>query len=177
MNQRLTASALPLLCALVAGCGGGQKKAPPPIEKETAAQEVLRIGDVWTSVLPEKGILSPPSKISLFRSHRKSVLKISESRIVETLIIEEEAQVVDGPMLHCSTTFTHELGLRWGRKQGAAAVELVRPAIFGHRDCDGIHPEGPISEPGRRALFVLRSDNLVAIEPVVDKRTYIPGQM
>lgn len=158
-------------------CGGSQKEPPPPIEKESAAQEVLRIGDVWTSIQPEKGILSPPSKISLFRTHRKSELRISENRVVETLTIEEEAQVRDGPMIRCSTQFNHALGHRWGRQQGQAALELVRPALVGDRHCDLPHPEGPISEPARRALFVLRSDNLVAVEPVVDQRTYIPGQM
>jgi hypothetical protein len=102
---------------------------------------------------------------------------MSETRIVETLTIDEEAQLRTGPTIRCSTEFTHDLGHRWGRKQGQAAVELVRPALHGQRHCDLPHPEGPISEPARRALFVLRSDNLVAIEPVVDQRTYIPGQM
>jgi hypothetical protein len=170
---------LPLLTcsAFLLACGGGKKEAQPPVATLGAADEVLRIGDVWTSIQPEKGILSPPSKVSLFRTHRKSQLRISESRIMETLTIEEEAQLREGPQIKCRTVFEHELGHKWGRRQGEAAVELVRPALSAPRSCDIPHPDGPIAEPARRALFVLRSDTLVAVEPVVDQRTYISGQM
>jgi hypothetical protein len=160
-----------------ASCGGGQEKPPPAIEKETAAGEIIRIGTVWTNATPEKGILSPPSKVSLFRNLRRSELRISENAIVETLTLEEEFQLRDGPVIKCSTHFEHQVGHRWGRKNGEAAVEITRPALNAPRSCDGVHPDGPIAEPARTALFVLRSDSLVAIEPLVDKRTYTPGQL
>lgn len=161
----------------VVACGGKKEDVKEPVEQETSAQEILRLGNLWTNVSPDKGILSPPSKISLFRIHRKSELRISENAIVEKLLIEEEVQLRDGPIVKCSTTFEHQVGHRWGRNSGEPAVEIVRPALNAARKCDGIHPDGPIAEPARRALFVLRSDSLVAVEPKVDQRTYIPGQL
>jgi hypothetical protein len=162
---------------LMSGCGGGKEPPPPPIAKQTAADEVLRIGNLWTNVKPEKGILSPPSKISLFRTHRKSELRVSAGAIIERLVIEEEIQLRDGPLIRCATQFEHQVGHRWGRKHGQAALEIVRPALNSERACDHVHPDGSLQEPARRALFVLRSDNLVAVEPIVDKRIYTAGQL
>lgn len=161
----------------LASCGGKKEGAQQPIEKETSAQEILRLGNLWTNISPDKGILSPPSAISLFRILRKSELRISENSIIEKLTIEEELQLREGPVIKCLTEFEHQVGHSWGRNNGEPAVEIVRPALNAARRCDGVHPEGPIAEPAKRALFVLRSDNLVAIEPVVDQRTYIPGQL
>lgn len=166
-----------VLAFSLVGCGGKKEEAKQPVEKETSAQEILRLGNLWTNVSSDKGILSPPSKVSLFRIHRKSELRISENVIVEKLTIEEEVQLRDGPIVKCSTEFEHQVGHRWGRNHGEPAVEVVRPALSAERKCDGVHPEGPLAEPAQRALFVLRSDNLVAIEPLVDQRTYIPGQL
>jgi hypothetical protein len=174
----MRARTLIIILALgLGGCGGKKEVARQPVEKETSAQEILRLGNLWTNVSPDKGILSPPSKISLFRVHLKSELRMSENSIVENLTIEEEVQLRDGPIVKCSTQFEHQVGHRWGRNNGEPAVEIVRPALSSERKCDGIHPDGPIAEPAKRALFVLRSDNLVAIEPVVDRRTYSPGQL
>ena len=159
-------------------CGGNKEADAPPVEKQTAADEILRIGNLWTNVQPEKGILSPPSRISLFRTFRKSELRMSEGSIFERLSIEEEAELRDGTKITCLTQFEHQVGHRWGHHSGEAAVEIVRPALSSARSCDGLtHPDGPIAEPAKRALFVLRSDNLVAVEPAVDQRTYVPGQL
>lgn len=167
-----------ILCVVGLGaCGGKKETAKQPVEKETSAQEILRLGNLWTNISPDKGILSPPSKISLFRTLRKSELRISESSIVEKLTIEEELQLREGPIVKCSTQFEHQVGHRWGRNNGEPAVEIVRPPLSGPRRCDGVHPDGPIAEPAQSALFVLRSDSLVAILPVVDQRTYLPGQL
>lgn len=174
MRARFSALALFLL---LSACGGKQEGPPPAVKTQTPADEILRLGNLWTSILPDKGILSPPSEISLFRTHRKSVLRIAENAVVEKLTIEEEVQLRDGPVIRCLTEFEHQVGHRWGRKNGEPALEIVRPALNAPRACDGPHPDGFIAEPAKRALFVLRSDSLVAIEPVVDKRTYMPGQL
>lgn len=171
------ASPILLLSLALSACGGKQEGPPPEVKTQTSADEILRLGHHWTSILPDKGILSPPSKISLFRTHRKSELRISENAVFEKLTVEEEVQLRDGPVITCLTVFEHQVGHRWGRKNGEPALEIVRPALNAVRTCNGPHPDGPIAEPARRALFVLRSDSLVAVEPVVDKRTYMPGQL
>lgn len=170
-------SALAMILLLAPACGGGNQSAPPPIQTMTAADEVLRVSDVWTSVQPNQGILSPPSKISMFRGTRSSEIRLTESSATERFTIEEEVELRSGGKVRCRTTFEHALALRWGRKAGEPAVELTRPALSGARSCDGIHPDGDLSEPALRALMVLRSDQLVVIEPLVDQRKFLPTQM
>jgi hypothetical protein len=175
LRKAVTIAMMPLA---VLACGGNKNSDTPAVKKQTAADEILRIGNLWTNVHPEKGILSPPSKISLFRTYRKSELRMSEDAIFERLTIEEEAELRDGTKIRCVTQFEHQVGHRWGHHNGDAAVEIVRPALSATRSCEGaIHPDGPIAEPAKQALFVLRSDNLVAVEPPVDQRTYTPGQL
>lgn len=177
MTVGRAASSLLAMWSLVSlpHCGGAQKGPPPTPEKQTAAQEVLRIGSVWTNVKPENGILSPPSKISTFNNSRKSELTLSETSATEHLTLVESLELRDGSQVECRTEVEHALAMRWGRREGEAALELVRPPLNLSRSCTGLHPNGPVVEPSRRVLFVLRSDNLVAVEPLLDQRSYAPS--
>lgn len=183
LNRRLPCGAL--ACGLAVsllltgalsliGCGGGRKSEAQIIHKQSAADEILRVSEVWTAVLPEKGILSPPSPINVFHKHWKSELTLNPTGGTERLVVEETVQLRAGGEIQCSTTFQHPVQVRYGHKQGEAAVEVLRPALAGTRTCDAVHPEGPLEEPATRALFVLRSDNLVALSPPLEKRRYLP---
>lgn len=168
-NQTLFASFL-----LLASCGPKEDAAPPPVQMMTAADEILRIGETWSSSHAEKAILSPPSKISLSNTIVRSEISFSQNSARERLTIQEEVSLRSGGTIHCETTFEHALRLKWGRKQGEAAVKLQRPSLSGPRACNGPHPELVISRPSAEALFVLRSDELIPVEPPLEKRRYIP---
>lgn len=168
------------LCATLSalafgGCGGKKQEAETPVLRQTARDEILRVGEQWQSVLPEKGLFSPPSPISVFENRRISTIRLSAEGASEELVLEEQISLRAGGSISCRTVFEHALSMRYGRKQGQAAVELTRPALSGPRSCDAPHPDGAISEAASRALFVLRADNLVAVEPPLEKRKYIPG--
>ncbi len=76
--------------------------------------------------------------------------------------------------MRCKTRFDHVVRLRWGRKNGEAALEITRPALLANRSCDGMAPEAVLVEVQRRALFVLSADQLVAVDPPLDERIYRP---
>lgn len=164
-----------LAALALAGCGGQKQESEAPVMMLSASDEILLVGKQWKSALPEKGLLSPPSPISVFETRRVSTLQIAADGAKEELVIEEQITLRAGGVITCRTVFEHDLSLRYGRKQGQAAVELVRPALSAARSCNAPHPDGALSEPTRRALFVLRADNLVAVEPPLEKRKYIPG--
>lgn len=167
------AFAFGLAAAALTGCGADKKETATPVQIQTSADEILRIGETWATTVPNKGILSPPSKISVFKTHTKSELTLSKNGGKEVLTISEEVQLRSGGSVSCSTRFEHNVQLRWGRRRGEAAVEITRPQVTGQRHCEGLHPEGAIAQSEKKALFVLRSDNLIAIEPKLDKRVYI----
>ena len=64
------------LTVCLAGCGGTQKAETTPIARQSSADEILRIAGNWTSSLPEEGLLSPPSAISLFKNAWTSQLDL-----------------------------------------------------------------------------------------------------
>jgi len=165
---------LALLCFTQA-CGGGQKQSAAPVVKQTAADEILRIASRWTAELPEQGMLSAPSVVSMFKNTRTSILFLTATAAQEQLTINETLQLRAGGVVRCATTVEHQLHIRYGRRQGEAALEIVRPAVHSPRTCaEGTPPEAMLDEPERRALFVLRADTLVAVEPPLEKRKYLP---
>ncbi len=176
MNQ---SKSLILACALAAAplaaaCGGDEPEARAPIARETPADEVLRIGKVWTATSENRGLLSPPSPISMFDVREQSTLDLSAAAAYEVLVVEEDVRLRSGVRLLCKTTVQRDLGLRWGRREGEAAAELRRPALSAPRVCDNPgHPEPVLQRPAGATRFVLRSDNLVAVEPATDGRVYI----
>jgi hypothetical protein len=155
-------------------CGGKQKKPPPVVSQETAQAEVFRIAQAWTSTQVDKALLSPPSPISMRAGTRTSRLDLGATEGHEQLTVDEQFELRQGGQVRCRTHFEHEVGLRWGRKSGEAAIEVTRPAISATRSCDGPVPEAVLQEGVRSALFVLNADQLVAVDPPLDERIYRP---
>ncbi len=172
MSTPAKSIAVATVVVLVA-CGGRREEAKP-VQRQTSADEILRISTTWSATLPEQGLLSPPSPISLYKNSRTSTITLSEAAAHETLVIEENLQLRDGQDVRCSTSVDHELAVRYGRRKGEAAVELSRPPLSVVRNCQGTHPDGAISEGPTTALFVLRADTLIAVEPPLEKRKYLP---
>jgi len=167
---------LPLgLLVLGSACGGNQGERPVTVAKESAEAEVTRISTVWISTEVEKSLLSPPSPISVRAQTRTSRLELEAGAGHEELSIDEQFDLRTGGTVRCRTRFEHTVNLRWGRKSGEAALEITRPALAAARSCDGAPPESTLSEPERRALFVLGSDQLTAVEPALDERIYRPA--
>lgn len=175
-GRQARAGSLLLLAGCVA-CAGGQSGPEAPLLKETAADEIQRISSTWSSTEIEKGLLSPPSPISLSTTKRSSVVRLTPDAATEALTIEESLDLRAGGRVRCRTSFDHPLTIRFGRKQGEAAIELERPALSAPRRCDGPHPEPLLSEPARRGLFVLRGDQLIAVDPPRDDRRYRPDSL
>lgn len=156
------------------GCGGQSAPPPEPPRQETPADEILRIGERWQSTSQQRGLLSPPSPISVFVVREESRIELRPDSARESLLIEEEIELTNGNKLLCQTRFEHALGLRWGRREGQAAVELRRPALRGNRTCQGgTHPEPVLERPGGPVRYVLRSDMLVAVDPPREDRQYM----
>jgi hypothetical protein len=165
-----------LLLAGAVGLGCGPRAEPerPPVREESAEEAILRISEHWAATAVDQKLFSPPAKLSLRRVKRTSTLHFGPDGATEDLLVEEELEVRGGSTLRCRTGAELQLGARFGRRKGEAAVELTRPPLSLARSCDGLPPEPLLVEPSQRALLVLRSDRLVVVEPTVDGRAYLP---
>ncbi len=171
---RVVGPALASGCLLL-GCGGDDREAEAPVHRETPADEILRIGNHWVSRQENRGLLSPPSAISVFVVREESTVTLAPKSAKEELVVEEQFELRSGATIHCRTEFSHDLTLQWGRRGGTAAVQLVRPALDAPRVCDGPgHPEPRLSRGRTAARFILSSDALEAVDPPLEKRRYLP---
>lgn len=167
-----------LVGSLLAGplaCGPREAAPPPRVVQETPADEILRIGERWVANTKQRGLLSPPSPVSVFAVLEESRLTLTRDQAREELVVEEQFELRDGGTVLCVTRSERTVGLKWGRREGEAAIELRRPALSTPRQCEGGRPPEPLLErPAGAARYVLRSDSLVAVEPPLEDRVYIP---
>jgi hypothetical protein len=173
----LVRSAAGWFTSLVVACGPGVAEPPSAPRRETPADEILRVAEVWQSTAHEKSLLSPPSPVSVADVNTESTVRFSRDgkQAKERLIFRERFQLHDGRTFECGASAELELGVAWGRRRGEAAVQLTRPAATVLRRCV---PEGfgdatlePSAGPAR---FVIRADRLLAVDPPLEKRVYLP---
>ncbi len=168
------------LCALlILPYGCKKQQGPPPSEvlAETPEDEILRVGTRWQATDEARGFQSPPSPISVFDTRVQSVLVFERGQksIVESLTASEDFELRDGSRVHCEGSVELHTRVLYGRRQGEAAIQLERPRVRIPRRCSGgTPPDAALSVPRSVARFVLREDQLIAVEPPLEKRVYLP---
>lgn len=166
-----------MFLAGVAACAGPPPEAAPDLRPESPADEILRVGGVWQTTYERRGFESEPSPVALFTQRVESTLDLSSDAATpsETLKVQESFELRDGRRFECRASALVKVGVRFGRKAGEAAVEVTRPSVALDRTC---RPPGApvelVSVPSGPARFVLRSDRLVAFDPPLEKRIYLP---
>lgn len=164
---------------VLSACGGGHQApvAAPTTEGPEAA--ILRIATAWEARHTEKGLRSSPSPIASFERQVISRLVLVEGQptATESLSFTERFVLRDGGEVRCSGDLTGEVSVVYGRKAGEPALELAWPGQSYQRTCE---PSGSAvgddERPAGRARFVLRSDQLVGVEPVREKRSFLPAE-
>jgi hypothetical protein len=137
----------------------------------------LRVAKVWQATAHDKSLRSPPSPVSVAEVGTQSTVHFSPDgkRATESLLVSERFEMHDGSEFQCETRGKLELGVSWGRRRGEAAVELARPAVMLARRCTPAGFDDAALEPAAGpARFVKRDDRLVAVEPPLEKRVYLP---
>lgn len=168
-------SGVALLCA--GACGGAPPAPPAAPVAEGPADAILRVAATWEARHAEKGLRSPPSPIASF--DRQLVSRITLARDAttapETLRVSERFVLRDGADVSCGADAELTVNVAYGRKAGEPALELSWPALVRPRVCEPAHAPIPdLERPAGRARFVLRSDQLVGVEPALEKRTFLP---
>lgn len=162
---------------LFAGCGGTRAAPPPIVATEGPEEAILRIARRWESRSVDKGLRSPPSPIGAFEHHVVSRIELTRGKATatEALTFSERFTLRDGTSVRCAGSVELEVGATYGRKAGEPAIELEWPAVSLARPCEpAAAPIPPFERAEGRARFVLRSDQLVGVEPPLERRTFLP---
>ena len=164
--------------SLLGACAGGHQApvAPPTTEGPEAA--ILRIAGAWEARHTEKGLRSSPSPVASFERQVVSRLVLLEGQptATESVSFTERFVLRDGGEVRCSGELAGEVSVMFGIKAGEPAMELAWPGHPYERTCEPSSPAvGEDERPAGRARFVLRSDQLVGVEPVREKRNFLPA--
>jgi hypothetical protein len=168
---------LMLLAVGLAACGGRGAERPPEIAHETPEDEILRVGTVWQSMQQSRGIRPPPNAIDRFQRTVTSTLRLKrgEATAEEHISVSEKLTMRSGEHYDCTAESAFHVRIRYARHHGDAAIEVARPPALLSRRCRPAgFPEPELEAGSGAARFVLRSDQLVAYEPVGDDRSYLP---
>jgi hypothetical protein len=178
LGARLTRLARLTSAAVVAvGCGGGEPEAVAPIERESPAEQILRVGKTWEARWAEQGFRTAPSPISLFDTRVTSRLFLARGKKTarEAIVFEGSFKLQNGTAYSCRGSAETTVSLAFGDRAGEAAVEVLRKALRVSRTCDKPgFPEPEFTVPEARARFALRGDKLVGFDPPTERREYLP---
>ena len=167
-------------CALLlatSACSGASRPALAPPDVQGPEEAIARIGSAWEARYTDKGLRSSPSPIASFDRQLVSRLELAPGQRVatESIFFEERFILRDAREVHCQGRFDVQVNVSYGERSGEPALELDWPELSQPRACDS--PDAPIppfERPAGRARFVLRSDQLVGVEPALEKRVFLP---
>jgi hypothetical protein len=151
----------------------------PPVEAMGPEEEILRIGEIWQARTLDRGLRSEPSPISVFTSTTTSTVRLERrsGSAVEELIVQEQFKLRNGATYNCQSGARIEVRVSYGRRAGEPTVTLSRPPVYLNRECDAPgFPEPNVTVAEGPATFALRGDQLEAIDPPLEKRTFLPTQ-
>jgi hypothetical protein len=165
--------------SFVIGCGGDAPVAQAPVRQLTPEEEILTLGTTWEARYQENGLRSEPSKISVFALNGLSALDLVQGKPVahESVVMEETFKMRDGRQFGCRAEGVLQVQVRYFRKGDEPAVELTRPDVALARHCDQPgFPEPMVGAGNSKSSYVLRGERLMAFDPPLEKRSYIPMQ-
>lgn len=158
-------------------CGAAQPPVPVPIVREGPDDAILRIGSRWEAQLNDRGFRSKPNPVASFdrQVNTRIVLEHGVSTVAMAEQYRETFVLVTGETIQCSTATSFRAEAAYGFRNNEAALQLEWSAAVQPRSCvpsDSRIP--PLKRPAGKARFTLRSDRLVAVEPALEKRQFIP---
>jgi hypothetical protein len=159
------------------GCAAAPNQVRTSAVAERPEDAIIRIASTWEAHDSEKGLRSSPSPIGSFDRQIMTRLKLQrgQSGATENVDLTESLVLRDGGRVHCSVSWEGDLTVAYGRMAGEPALELNWPALARARACDVADPVlGDFERPAGHGVFVLRSDQLVGIDPGRQGRTFLP---
>lgn len=148
-----------------------------PIVQEGPDEAIVSIGRRWEAQLSENGTRSRPSAIASFERQSNTLVTLTagQTRVPMSQQFYESFVMVTGEKLQCNTQAEFEAQAAFGLKNGETVLQLSWSAASISRVCLPEDPRIPaLARKAGSARFALRSDRLVAIEPALEKREFIP---
>jgi hypothetical protein len=161
----------------VFSCSGAETAPLSAPAREGPQEAILRIGKVWEASEEENGFRSKPSPIATFHSRVRTRLTLvpGTARAEERVEYDQRFTLQDGRSANCTASQNSTINVAYGVKAGEPGIEIAWPSAHIPRKCDApAFPLPTLEREAGRSRFVLRADQLVAVEPPTEKRVFIP---
>jgi hypothetical protein len=157
-------------------CASTSGSSPTRIAVEQPEDALFRIASRWRAQHSEKGLRTSPSPIGAFDRQIVSRLSLSRGQptATETVRVTESFLMRDEARVSCGVDWEDEVRVTYGTLRGEAGLQLAWEALQRPRACEPNLAMPPVERPAGWAHFVLRSDQLVGIDPPLEKRTFLP---
>jgi hypothetical protein len=174
--RRRTSAPLLLAACLLASCGPKAEGPRRPDRGVTAEDEIFAAGHVWQAMEEQRGVRGAPEKIARFEIKQRSTLTLERGTHMGTERIErkEVFELRSGAVYECVAKSEMKVRVRYGRRQGNPAVEVMSPSRTLRRECrPSDFPEPEVTLPGGSSRFRLDDAQLVGFAPLSEKRVFL----
>ncbi len=160
------------------GCQKEEPVARAPLLHLSAREEILQVSAVWAAEISDRRLLDAPSPLAAVITESTLRLDLSDPKAAhQDLLVKKRLEYRDGSRINCEATPHFTAQVRFGRRRGEPALELRRPVSPVSWRCDAPLPAELDPTVGAEAArFVLRQDQLVAVEPASDRRRFLPSE-
>lgn len=168
MSRWRSAVAAPVVALAAFGCGPSGPERLPPVAREDAEAHVFRIGKSWATTTETQGFMQrDPLGVASFRVREEVTFAFGPGVEAQRRIVRDEVfGMVSGGELHCTVKGALPLVVRSSWKAREVRVLLESHGGRLPRTCEGGKLPLEVREvPAFSALYALREDRLVPIEP------------
>jgi hypothetical protein len=166
------------LVGMVLGCAETASVPPSKPLQERPEEAIISVSRKWEARYSERGLRPSDSPIASYDRQFFSRIELVRQAvsISETLRFTELYVMRSGGQVHCAGQLEFDNAVTFGRKDGEAALELSWPDLEIPRLCDSEEVSEKFVRSAGKAVFALRSDQLVPIAPATERRTFLPGE-
>lgn len=170
-------AAVCLLGLVCNACGGGGEAPPPPPKRLTAEERILQVGKTWEETTLAEGYLNEPD-ITFLRATDRMTLQLQQGARV-ALATFDRKELIRTPQareFHCKVSGVAQAAVNFAWRVNEASLTVRVPAVSLRRACNESgypHPTRVIDQLS--AVYVLRGDRLVAVDPSTLHSVLLPG--
>ncbi|MBI5531104.1 MAG: hypothetical protein HY898_00210 [Deltaproteobacteria bacterium] len=158
-------------------CGSGNEKPPEPPKRASAQERILSVGKSWQEGTRSEGYVNT-ADIAFLRTTDKFTLHLTSGKSTGTVDLEREELIrtPQGREYHCTVTGAVQAVVKFSWRGEEAAVAVRVPASTHPRSCrENGYPSPSKQFDAVNAIYVLRGDQLVAVEPQTLRSSLLPA--
>jgi len=157
-------------------CRKKEAPPPPPPAKLGPEERITQVGKAWREMMQSEGYVNQPD-VAFIRVNDQFTLVIKPGSRTALVDVDrtELIRSPDGREFHCKVEGAVRAAVSYAWRMEEASISVHMPTANLPRACRESGFSRPFKEvPGISATYVLRGDQLVAVEPITLRSVLLP---